>query len=128
MRPLLLTIALLVVPAFACAEGPALGKVTDIVVEEFGNSEPADHRIRCDNFKLSIEEIDSFLNTAFIVVGHHHFRWSPCYVKGTAMIRDVPAFWVIRPFGIGHVKYCDIDYDLASQEAIQMRDDRMSVD
>jgi hypothetical protein len=111
-----------------CASGPSLGKVTDIVIEESGNSTPDDPQARCEGFHLSPRQVEQFLNHAAIVAGHHHFRWSPCYLEGSAMIDDVPAFWVIRKYGIGYIKYFDIDYDLASEEALQLRDQRMSVD
>ncbi len=105
----------------ANAAGPSLGEVTDIVIEGSGNSEPEDPRIKCD-FKLSIEEVDSYLNASFIVVGHHYLRWSPCYVTGFATIRGMPAIWTIRESGIGYLKFMGINYDLASQHALQTPD------
>jgi hypothetical protein len=121
MKAALCLVVVLIESTSAIAAGPSLGKVTDIVIEESGNSEPEDPQTKCD-FKLSIEEVDSYLNNALIVVGHHYLRWSPCYVKGVATIEGMPAFWVIRESGIGYIKFMGIDYDLASQQAIQNPD------
>jgi hypothetical protein len=122
MKAVVSVALLLVASTSASAAGPALGKATNIVIEESGSSEPEDPRTNCDNFKLSIEEVDSYLNSALIVVGHHYLRWSPCYVKGTATIRGMPAFWTIRESGIGYIKFMGIDYDLASEEALERPD------
>ena len=90
----------------ACEAGPHLGAATNVVIAETGNDDPSDSAGECLDFKLSDSQARAFLNRASIVTSyeiHDSFNWFPCYVRGTAEFRGLPATWEIRAGGTGTV-------------------------
>ena len=78
----------------------------NVVVTEIGDDKPGSPYSDCTDFKPSPSQVRSILNRATIVTGyeiHDSYAWSPCYAKGTATFRGLPATWEIRKFGTGYV-------------------------
>jgi hypothetical protein len=87
-----------------CAAGPTLGPVRKVVITEAGGEKPDD--LGCRDFKLSVRDARRFLSHAAIVTPyelHDSYDWFPCYVRGTAEFRGLPAEWEIRPGGTGTI-------------------------
>ena len=89
----------------ACAQGPTLGKATDVVITARTNSvEPGAKT--CQLFNPTVAQVTKFLNSVIILnpyEAHYQFYFGPCKVEGTAKFRGQDATWSMNDMGTGGI-------------------------
>lgn len=89
----------------ACAQGPTLGKATQLNITGSGVDDGQNAQ-NCAGFTLTPPQVQAFLNNAAVTTQreiHDHYDHLPCFVEGTAFFRGYPATWRIRAAGTGSV-------------------------
>jgi hypothetical protein len=79
----------------------------------------------CINFSLSESEARTYFQTAIIIdpyEEHDHYAWAPCYVRGTAIVRDIPIEWEVRAGGTARVVFPDGEVVLLADTAQRFPD------
>jgi hypothetical protein len=107
MKRLVLLIA--ICAATNADAGEHLSAIKQVRVVATGASESLDAK-QCLTFTLSNSAATTFLKKAVVITSnerHYQFLWSPCFVKGTAMVGSRPVQWKIEALGLASVTYED---------------------
>ena len=107
MKRLVLLVAMCTATQVGARE--QLANIKQVRVLEAGAIDSPDAK-DCATFSLSNAAARKFLRKAVVITPnerHYEFLWSPCFVKGRAIIGGRPASWRIESLGLGSVTFDD---------------------